>query len=341
MLGSTVLITGVEGDVIAQYQYDPFGNVIGYGGSADTNYTFTGQEYDAETDQYYFSARYHNANNGRFFSRDTYLGNDGDILSQNRYIYTKNNPLKYTDPTGNEEQSIFDTSPVAGVSIAVYNPNIEKIFKFAYNEAIVKNVNVLKGGVINFFDGDGGEDYQGLIEKFLYNLDSETRIKTAIQYFDKAGYNLAAEFLRQSHAKRTNTLYRIDLSRRLRNATDDKISSSKAINDIIYRNIDESTKKSQDFFRTIGDDLAFQKNDDRDLFYALHNANYLIQGKRKKRLSIKYWEIDITISDIYDFSRGKSDTSMGRILNMFYDDQRKGNLANYPIVYSFKYNIRE
>ncbi|PIR04277.1 MAG: hypothetical protein COV59_01750, partial [Candidatus Magasanikbacteria bacterium CG11_big_fil_rev_8_21_14_0_20_39_34] len=86
VLGSTVLITGAEGYVIAQYQYDPFGNVIGYGGSADTNYTFTGQEYDAETDQYYFNARYHNANNGRFFSRDTYLGNDGDILSQNRYI---------------------------------------------------------------------------------------------------------------------------------------------------------------------------------------------------------------------------------------------------------------
>jgi len=183
VLGSTVLITGVEGDVIAQYQYDPFGNVIGYGGSADTNYTFTGQEYDAETDQYYFSARYHNANNGRFFSRDTYLGNDGDILSQNRYIYTKNNPLKYTDPTGNEEQSIFDTSPVIKTSL-VSNSFGESNLR--YTEKIATNLNEENNVTENFLMR------LMLAGKEMEELNTKKRIWDYInpkKYYDFAIYN--------------------------------------------------------------------------------------------------------------------------------------------------------
>jgi len=68
--------------------------------SSETNYTYTNQEFDPESGLFYYNARYYNPRLGRFISRDTVLGGDGDALSRNLYIYVKNNPLKYVDPTG-------------------------------------------------------------------------------------------------------------------------------------------------------------------------------------------------------------------------------------------------
>src|SRR5438552_13649266 len=36
-----------------------------------------------------------------FLSQDTYRGNDSAPPSLQRYVYTLNNPVKYTDPSGN------------------------------------------------------------------------------------------------------------------------------------------------------------------------------------------------------------------------------------------------
>lgn len=106
VLGSTVLITDEQGEVVAEYEYDVFGSVIGKSGLAESNYLFTNQEYDPESELYYYNARYYNTATGRFISRDPVLGKVGDSLTRNGYIYVKNNPLKYTDPTGEEEMEV-------------------------------------------------------------------------------------------------------------------------------------------------------------------------------------------------------------------------------------------
>ncbi|MFA4831305.1 MAG: RHS repeat-associated core domain-containing protein, partial [Patescibacteria group bacterium] len=107
VLGSAVLLTDRSGAVKGKYEYEPFGDIVGmFAQGEGTDYLFTGQEYDIESSLYYYNARYYNPKLGRFISRDAFMGRDGDVLSRNRYIYVKNNPLKYVDPTGEQEEDI-------------------------------------------------------------------------------------------------------------------------------------------------------------------------------------------------------------------------------------------
>jgi RHS repeat-associated protein len=52
------------------------------------------------TGLYYYGARYYDANIGRFISADTIVPHPSDPQSLNRYSYCRNNPLRYTDPSG-------------------------------------------------------------------------------------------------------------------------------------------------------------------------------------------------------------------------------------------------
>ena len=65
---------------------------------------FTGKERDAETGLDYFGARYFSGAMGRFTSPDAPLldQNPEDPQSWNLYSYVRNNPLIFTDPTGND-----------------------------------------------------------------------------------------------------------------------------------------------------------------------------------------------------------------------------------------------
>ncbi len=114
VLGSTALLTNTTGAVVREYDYDAFGEVIGSQGSITTNYLFTGQELDPESELYYFNARYYNPATGRFISRDPLLGQDGDFLSRNNYIYAKNNPFKYIDLDGMEAKQLLSLNGAKG-----------------------------------------------------------------------------------------------------------------------------------------------------------------------------------------------------------------------------------
>ncbi len=102
ILGSTVLVTNNTGAIVHQYSYDPFGSIASELGedSNTSNYLYTGQEFDAESELYYYNARYYNPLLGRFLSKDPIIHRGDGVLGYNEYIYVKNNPLKYTDPSG-------------------------------------------------------------------------------------------------------------------------------------------------------------------------------------------------------------------------------------------------
>ncbi len=107
-LGNITEITDFEGVVVQRYVYDAFGNTTIYDkdGSeitpSSTNYlenpyAFTGRELDPETGLYFYRARYYDPNVGKFISEDP-IGIDGGDF--NLYRYVRNNPLNFTDPTG-------------------------------------------------------------------------------------------------------------------------------------------------------------------------------------------------------------------------------------------------
>jgi len=95
-LGSITALTDNRGRRTQTYDYDSFGNMKQSGNRIDQPYTYTGREYDSETGLYYYRARYYDATVGRFTSEDP-IEFAGGI---NHYVYTLNNPIRFTDPYG-------------------------------------------------------------------------------------------------------------------------------------------------------------------------------------------------------------------------------------------------
>jgi RHS repeat-associated protein len=122
MLGSVRAITNGSGAVSECYDYLPFGRMLSaedYGRSSvgcypsypDSGFSsiesqkFTGKERDTETGLDYFGARYYSAAQARFTSIDPVALSSKKIIDPqqlNMYAYSRNNPLKYIDPNGEE-----------------------------------------------------------------------------------------------------------------------------------------------------------------------------------------------------------------------------------------------
>ena len=97
--GNVTDLVGTNGEFLAQYQFDPYGNTISKTGTlADANpFRFSTKYLDAETGLYYYGHRFYNPEIGRWASRDP--------VSPKCNLYTGllNNPVKYVDGDGRDE----------------------------------------------------------------------------------------------------------------------------------------------------------------------------------------------------------------------------------------------
>lgn len=94
-IGSTRILTNINGNVLRRYEYDPYG-FSAEGDTATNNpYQYAGRERDL-SGLYYYRARYYSPKHGRFISEDPI----GLLGGANTYSYVLGNPVSFTDPLG-------------------------------------------------------------------------------------------------------------------------------------------------------------------------------------------------------------------------------------------------
>ena len=113
MLGDIIAIRDESGDIVARYVYDAWGNhtVQNEYGGIDYSTTsighinpfrYRGYYYDVETGFYYLQTRYYDPTICRFINADNYelVSDLASSMQLNMYAYCGNNPVMYTDETG-------------------------------------------------------------------------------------------------------------------------------------------------------------------------------------------------------------------------------------------------
>jgi RHS repeat-associated protein len=98
--GNVVILTDFAGEVVAEYEYSPFGEVLeAQGPEAKKNrFLFAGRYYISEGGVYDFRARVLDGRLGRFLEREPLVGERMRFLSM--YSYARNNPVNFKDTTG-------------------------------------------------------------------------------------------------------------------------------------------------------------------------------------------------------------------------------------------------
>ena len=104
------LVNATDGTMAAQYEYDPFGQVLRVTGPlAGMNpFRFSTKYQDDETGLNYYGYRFYNPNVGRWMSRDL-IGEQGGV---NLYSFIGNNPVQYNDFNGLKRVRVtIDSTP--------------------------------------------------------------------------------------------------------------------------------------------------------------------------------------------------------------------------------------
>lgn len=131
-IGSVRAVTDAAGQVVARYDYLPFGEACGTTcgpppAVADP-IQFGGKERDVDTGFDYFGGRYYASGNGRFTTVDPFLDIEQALVDPqrwNRYTYVRNNPFRYVDPDGRAIETLWDAFNV-GLGFASLVDNLRQ-----------------------------------------------------------------------------------------------------------------------------------------------------------------------------------------------------------------------
>ncbi len=106
-LGSIVAATDINGNLVEKIEYESYGQpvfldergpspVVESQSFTQSPFAFTGREWDEEINKYFDRMRYYDPITGFFLSQDPF----GTQVDPNQYRYALNNPVRFTDPSG-------------------------------------------------------------------------------------------------------------------------------------------------------------------------------------------------------------------------------------------------
>ncbi len=107
-LGSVRQLVDAQGNVVQSYTYSPFGELIAAQGNRSSALRYTGEQSDDDTGLVYLRARWYDPSTGRFTTRDPFQGLAGYPQTQHAYVYSLNNPINVTDPSGEFVETPWD-----------------------------------------------------------------------------------------------------------------------------------------------------------------------------------------------------------------------------------------
>ena len=106
--GDVVKIYDESGNVLSEYVYDAWGNIVAVYGDesiAQVNpFRYRGYYQDNETGFYYLQSRYYDSQMKRFLSADSFIS----LSCSNLFAYVVNNPTNMYDPSGKAVDIILD-----------------------------------------------------------------------------------------------------------------------------------------------------------------------------------------------------------------------------------------
>ena len=137
--GDVVGITDAQGNLLAQYVYDPWGKLLQINTTEPDNadqlavatanpLRYRGYYYDSETCMYYLQSRYYDPDLGRFISADDFdCLTTSNFFSVNAYAYCWNNPIAFKDSEGNTPNLALAYANIKAFLVDVNGKIVEKL----------------------------------------------------------------------------------------------------------------------------------------------------------------------------------------------------------------------
>jgi RHS repeat-associated protein len=137
-LGSTSLITNLDGEIVQHIEYVPFGEVFieERNNKWNTPYLFNAKELDEETGLYYYGARYYEPRVSLWYGANPMQEKYPGVST---YAYCHNNPINRIDPDGCADYYALD-----GTHLGYDDVNDGRVFKVEGSTKF--NINDFKDG---------------------------------------------------------------------------------------------------------------------------------------------------------------------------------------------------